>query len=390
MEYKFAIIVVGYNRIHSIKRLFTSLNQAYYPQNVDLIISLDKYKTNEVEKYAETLAWKFGNLIIDKHTSNLGLRAHMMSLGKWFEIYDALIVLEDDIVVIEDFFNFTIQCYNKYKDDNRIAGIGLYSYNLNYQNCIPFYPLKGVHDIYMFQCAMSWGQVWLKKQWIQFYNWYLKHQEFTFCEDIPLIITKWPKSSWLKYHIRYCIECNKYFIYPYYSLSTNFTDIGTHNKGLFNHSLFQVQIQKGIRIQYRLPSFEECEIKYDAFYNNIGIYSALKLNPNECLLDLYGEIDTFRNKRYYLSTKLINYKIVESFALDYRPIEVNIFLKQKGNGIYLYDLSTPQKNNVGDNLQPILYQYYMKDLFSLMKVCGVFRYILSPIATIWHKLKSKL
>lgn len=385
-----AVIIVGYNRVDSLSRLYHSLLIAYYPERADLIISIDKSQTDIVENYADNLKWDYGNIIVDKHDKNMGLRNHMMSLGKWFNQYDALIILEDDVTVAPDYFNFSLQCYDKYYNDDKIAGIGLYSYNLNYQNTYPFHPLKENYDVYMFQCAMSWGQLWLKKQWLDFYNWYLNNIEFTATDSLPDIIKKWPKSSWLKYHIKYCIEKDKYFVYPYYSLSTNFSEVGTHNKGIFNHNLFQVQLQSGVGNAYRLPSFQECPVKYDTFYNNIKIYQFLKLNSDECILDLYGTINILENKRYCLSTKILNYKVVDSFALDYRPIELNIFNHQKGAGIYLYDLNTRVKRNLKDSLQFVLYLYYIKDLYSLMRICGVRQYICLPVTVVIKKIISKI
>ena len=49
--------------------------------------------------YADSYEWKHGNKIVDKHETNLGLRDHMLSLGKWFEFFDAIIVLEGGEIV---------------------------------------------------------------------------------------------------------------------------------------------------------------------------------------------------------------------------------------------------------------------------------------------------
>ena len=49
---KIAIVVIGYNRINSIKRLLLSLENAYYDNdNIDLIISIDKSDTDIIETY---------------------------------------------------------------------------------------------------------------------------------------------------------------------------------------------------------------------------------------------------------------------------------------------------------------------------------------------------
>ena len=129
-----AIIAVTYNRPRSLARLLDSLEQAYYPtnQNITLIISVDKSNTDEVEKFADQYKWPHGTKIVDRHEQNLGLRPHMMSLGKWFEQYDAIVVLEDDLVVSPNYYTYTVQTVEKYHSCPAIAGISLYGFSVNY------------------------------------------------------------------------------------------------------------------------------------------------------------------------------------------------------------------------------------------------------------------
>ena len=86
---KIAIIAVTYNRIDSLTRLLKSLENAEYgDERPTLIISIDKSKTDAVEKFADDYHWPHGERIVRKHEKNLGLRNHMMSLGEWFEKFD--------------------------------------------------------------------------------------------------------------------------------------------------------------------------------------------------------------------------------------------------------------------------------------------------------------
>lgn len=39
----------------------------------------------------------------------------------------------------------------------------------------------------------------------------------------------------------------------------------------------------------------------------------------------------------------MNYQIVKKFALELRPIELNVIMNNEGEGIYLYDSSNPIK-----------------------------------------------
>lgn len=256
-----AICVIGYNRISSIRRLLDSLNNAVYDKEVTLIISIDKSDIDDVEKYADSFIWIYGKKRVVKHKKNLGLRKHILKCGRYLDEFDALIVLEDDIEVSPGFFIYAEQCVERFYDNPEIAGISLYNFSINYQNNLPFIPIHSESDIFLMKCAQSWGQVWMKKQWKEFYNWYINNdQEFPVLPHLPVNICKWPKSSWLKYHTRYCIENNKYFVYPYISLTTNYSDAGVHsNKASF---LFQTPMLYGCKFDYNLTP----TIRYDGFF----------------------------------------------------------------------------------------------------------------------------
>ena len=144
-----AIVVVGYNRVDSIARLLHTLSTAYYPHNnVPLIISIDKSETDIVEKYADEFNWNYGNKRVIKHTQRMGLRNHILSIGKLFDQYEALIVLEDDLSVSPNFYLYAQQTVDKYKNDDRIAGISLFSFAINYQTQRFFLPIKDENDVY--------------------------------------------------------------------------------------------------------------------------------------------------------------------------------------------------------------------------------------------------
>ena len=63
---------------------------------------------------------------------------------------------------------------------------------------LPFKPVKSEYDVFMMNCAQSWGQVWMKNQWRKFKEWYEKNSEEFNKPDLPQSINSWPKSSWLK------------------------------------------------------------------------------------------------------------------------------------------------------------------------------------------------
>ena len=340
-------------------------------QNVKL--SAKKYETSEIIDIAcedaDDFDWKHGKKIVDKHNKNLGLRSHMMSLGKWFNEFDAIVVLEDDIVVSPNFYSYTKQTVKKYHNSQTVAGISLYSIVVNYHTITPFTPLKDEHDVYFMNCAMSWGEVWMRDSWNKFYDWYKEHQEFPMIDSLPRSICSWKQKSWLKYHTRYCIEENKYFVHPYTSLTTNFSDAGEHNNGDSN-AMWQVPIQYGDKKSFILPEFGSRAVYYDGFFENIDLYKCLGYTSDELCLDLQGEWNNRLNKRYWLTTEIRDYRIIKSFGLNYRPIELNIINNEKGCQIFLYDTTIIVKNPNKKNRKSFLYRYHLSNMFYFVRSYG--------------------
>lgn len=372
-----AIVVVAYNRVDSLSRLLNSLNKAIYDESVTLIISVDKSDINDVELFANDYTWPYGDKIVDTHSTNLGLRQHMMSLGKWFERFDAIIVLEDDIVVSPNFFTFARQAVDKYRNCPEIAGISLYSFSINYQTGKPFSPIKVEYDAFFMNCAMSWGEIWMKDSWNLFYNWYLDHLDFPYKPELPKSICSWNQKSWLKYHTRYCIENNKYFVFPYVALTTNYGDAGEHNSGN-TKSVYQVEMQQGIKKEYSLPVLDSTAVFYDGFFENKSLYTDLSLDEDQLCLDLNGERGNRLKKDYWLTTEIRDFRIVKSFGLNFRPIELNIKNDNPGNQIYLYDTRIKEKNTCPSNSNALLYKYHIQSLLLLIKDYGV-RHLLKEL-----------
>lgn len=334
-----ALVAVAYNRVDSLNRLLSSLEWASYPDSVTLIISIDKSNTTAVETYADEYVWPHGEKRVVKHERNLGLRAHMFSLGTHLDEFDAIVVLEDDVTVAPSFYHYVEACCQKYSKDERIAGISLYSYRLNYITQFPWSPAKSSYDVYMMQIAMSWGQVWMKDSWKAFSTWYEQNKDKPASKAVPDEVKNWPESSWLKYHIRYCVETNKYFVYPYYALSTNNADIGVNYR--MHNTLYQSPMQAFAKENYLLPSFEACEVKYDAYFEPMFLASYLSLREEELSANLYGNKPKDTYRRFVLTALSLPYKVILSFDLEYRPIEMNIMARRYGKDLFLYDTEVP-------------------------------------------------
>jgi hypothetical protein len=332
------IIVIGYNRPKSLERLLNSLLKASYPGKVDLIISIDGRKGEEVvdlaevRKVAENFSWPHGEKKLIFHEANMGLRNHVLSCGDLSMNYDGVIVLEDDLYVSPVFYQYTLQAFDFYKDDPKIAGISLYSHAYNETAQFPFMPLADDSDVFFLQYASSWGQFWSKEGWASFRTWY-NHQS-TGDESpgkLPANIELWPETSWKKYFIRYIIQHNLYFVFPRFSLTTNFGDEGSNHRIVEN--LFQVPLQTGHK-EYRFISLDNSEAVYDAWCEMSP--QRLKnqvpsLAVKDFEVDLYGmKSGEDSGKDLFLSSRKCSAPLM-TFGREMKPHEMNILAEIPGD-----------------------------------------------------------
>lgn len=266
-----AIVAVGYNRPDCMERLIKSVENADYPEeNITLIISIDcSEKSDEVEKAAREVGWSHGELIIRRYKKRLGLKNHIIQCGDLTEDYDAVIILEDDLVVSKCFYNYVLQALRFYQNEPRIAGISLYSHAWNGYSNYEFTAQKNKYDTYMGQFSITWGQCWIKEEWRKFKSWYgTKSKEgLTVNYKLPEKIEHWGEKSWGKYFVYYIIEKDLYYVIPYISLSTNCSEAGEHNDMV--SSSHQVMMLDAENMDFRFPTFEQA-IRYDIFFERMA------------------------------------------------------------------------------------------------------------------------
>jgi hypothetical protein len=328
---KIAIVLVGFNRPLSIERLCLSVAEADCNIEADLIVSIDKsISQDKVVAQAINLNWVYGKLIIRALPKRLGLRDHILLCGDLTENYDVVVVLEDDIIVSNSFLNYLAAAIKFVGQDDSVAGISLYAPSINEMAMLPFTPKKTGFDNYYLQSAQSWGQCWTRSMWQGFRVWYDKNSSPLIAEgDMPDRIYSWPETSWKKYFMKYLVETGKTFFYPYDSFSSNFSDVGQHNKFITPH--FQVPLISD-KSDFRFGRQSETPC-YDIFFERIGFTH----ENNPLCLDFYGT-RTLTNSRFLLTPKKIKASKIKSFGLTYRPQEDNYLKSAPGDDVHLYDL----------------------------------------------------
>lgn len=340
MESRYAVVVIGYNRLYSLKRLCDSLKRTdFLGDSVDLIISLDFWEDRSLYDFSKGFQWDFGEKKVIFHEEKMGLRRHILSCGFFLDEYEALAILEDDIFVSPGFYSYMKQAVQFYEKCDDIAGISLYSFERNSYDGLRFEPVQSAYDTFFMQMAQSWGQIWLRRQWKQFYSWYLENEGQDVLAElhIPKAIKGWGDSSWLKYHTAYCVQKGKFFVYPYHALTTCFTEAGVHVK--YSDITCQVALYPNHRRDYNFASFNVQAIKYDVFYERMDMEKYIpEITENQRVcVDLYGDKYRFDGYTHLLTTKELKHvPLINAYALQLKPQELNVIFEIVGKDIYLY------------------------------------------------------
>ncbi len=362
-----AIIVVAYNRPRSLSRLLYSLDNAQYiSMEIPLIISIDKSQNNEVEWVADNFNWKNGTKKIIKHENNLGLRKHILACGNLTSEYESVIILEDDMFVSPHFYSYAQQALNFYDKEERVCGISLYAYNFNFVANLNFYPLNDSYSTYFVQHASSLGQIWSKKHWEGFNQWYVNNDK-KLEQDLPIpdYVLRWPESSWKKYFIAYMVIHDLYFVFPKVSLATNFSfDKGTHLNGGSNNMQVPILIES-IKNDFNFCYFKTSKIRYDSYFELTEeslkmLIPFFKKYSISCDLNGTKKLEKIKSE-YIISIKDCKNPI-KTYGIQMVPLELNLIFDISGSELS-FGKHSDFLNKIKFEKYVLLVQTLQKNLF---------------------------
>lgn len=336
--YNIPLVVAAYNRPISLRRLLSSLDNAFYHgRTIPLIISIDggEDSSGTLEE-AKNFKWVHGPKTIISHDQNLGLKDHILKCGDLTREYDGIVLLEDDLLVSPAFYTFLQQAFDYYSQDQDVAGMSLYAHSFNETAKFPFVPLQDHSDVYFMQVPASWGVAWSREQWSGFRSWMEEHGDKPLSKPLvlPWDVIKWPDSSWKKIFYKYIMAKNKYFLYPRFSLTTNFAEDGVHMK---KNNVFQVPLRYGEK-DFCFVSLENSVARYDGFCEILPeclsqLYTGL--SQYDYSVDLYGMKPLIGMQgKHILTSKKAGEKLL-SFGREMIPQETNIIHQVKGDHYFL-------------------------------------------------------
>lgn len=337
-----AIVCMGFNRPFSLKRLLDSISQAHYSiPNIPLIISLDYGGDPDCQQIANAFQWDYGSKHVLIHKENLGLREHVMHCGDLTQQYGTVILLEDDLIVGPLFYDWVCQAIEFSRNDNRIAGVGLYSHRYNYHAHVPFTPWPTGALNFFLQIPCSWGQAWTAEQWQSFRNWIKQKGWHHYHGDLPRTITSWADSSWVKRFASYGLDTQRTWLYPIESHSTNCAEAGVHIQE--STTLFQIPVSQGTFLHGKFSPLDQAWAQYDMYFENCSplLAQAIHVNPLDFECDFYGSkpFNEYR-KEWIVTTRPVKYA-QKRCGLMLKPWEANLLHPHAGS-----DVSLTQKSKV--------------------------------------------
>lgn len=337
-----AIVVVAFNRPLALKRLLHSISQATYTATaIPLYICIDAShddNSTEVLQIAEAFSWTHGTKNIRKQPTHIGLKDHILKCGDLVSTHDAIIVLEDDLYVSPHFYTYAQKAANFYTEDDKVAGISLFTYEYDESAFYPFEPLTDESDVHFIQVPSSWGQLWTYKQWFAFKSW-MESKSDTPLSKLPTYAQAWGAHSWKKYAMSYLIDTDRYFVFPNTSYTVNFEEKGTNSSqtGLFISKMELTEAPK------MLQSFTASRSVYDAYFEMIPHCMNLwnpQLKQHDYTVDLKGQKPQEHIFTPLVLTSRKGERPIVSFAATLHPLEQNIALSLEGYILGLYPKDT--------------------------------------------------
>lgn len=375
---KIALVAVGYNRLSSMKRLLDSLQRAYYENNdIPLVISIDASGDTDLYDFVRGFEWQHGEKYVNIQVSRLGLKNHIIQCGDLTRFFRAVVILEDDVFVSEYFYNYIEKAVDFYEKDDRVGGISLYQNEL-IQNK-PIYFQKDGSDTYLKQTPASWGECWTSKQWCLFKDWYNSFSDDRFERiDMPDYIKSWTRA-WSKYFMAYLIETNRYFVFPYDTHTACFGDAGEHSSIASTYG--QANLLCGKKHYFFRP-FDEM-VRYDIYMTNEKVFEWAGFPKEQLCVDWYGNNKNIYQCRYILTPYHLPYKIIKSYGLSMRPIELNIKYNIEGNDLNIYDTIDGKANASGRPETLSTINYHIRRLDVKMGAKYIYKQYMSILK---HKL----
>ena len=165
MENIAPILLFVYNRLNHTKKTVESLLKNKLAEGSEFFIYSDGSKNNKDEEKVRSVRRfikgisGFSKIEIIEKEKNFGLAGSVIDgVSQVLNLYDKVIVLEDDIVTSNNFLLFMNKALNFYQKDKNIFSVSGYTYPIGISNSYPY-------DVFISYRSSSWGWATWKDRW---------------------------------------------------------------------------------------------------------------------------------------------------------------------------------------------------------------------------------
>jgi len=159
------ICLFAYNRLHTLQRTVEALQKCEESKDSILYLfcdgiknEMDKENVKDVRNYLNSITgFKHIELYIKEH--NIGVSAIIIEgISNTLLKHDKVIIIEDDIVVSQNFLQFMNQCLNYYQNNSQVLSVSGFSIPIKFKS-------NFVNDVYVLPRTCSWGWGIWKNKW---------------------------------------------------------------------------------------------------------------------------------------------------------------------------------------------------------------------------------
>lgn len=241
------IVIFTYKRVEPLQQTIECLLKNSLASESEVFIFSDGPKTsddqvyiNEVRRYLHSIEG-FRKVTIKESATNKGLANSIINgVTEIFQLYDKVIVMEDDLLTTVNFLSYMNQALERYKDEKQVYSISGYSFDFGNRG--------EANGSYFLNRSWSWGWAswkdrwsdidWQVKDYIQFRSSGSMKRKFAQGgSDLNRMLRKQMEGeldSWAIRWFYHQYKCEGITLYPVRSKVYNigFDQFATHTKGV--------------------------------------------------------------------------------------------------------------------------------------------------------------
>ena len=336
-----AIVVAAHSRPDELERLTRSIQRADVPAGTPLIISIDggSEAHEDVRKVAHAIGvdtgssqgrWSQGPLAIVEHEP-LGLVEHFHRCGDLTSNHGSVILLEDDLLVGPNFYQWACAALAHGATDERIAGVSLAApFHDGYRH-LPFEPVVDGTDALFAQIPWYDGMAWTTEMWDR-----NRSTEVDPSTPIHRSFDELDDDEWFPDAIRYLAQTERFYVLPRHAHATNSGAVGAHFDARTDY--FQVPLSLRAPADWRFAGLDDSLAVYDDHMElepDVVTRLVPELVGYDLTIDLLGTRDLAVSPTRHVLTTRQTAAAIHTWGSAMHPLIANVAADFPGDSIRL-------------------------------------------------------